>query len=38
MNDILYYMTRVILVIFLLLTLYVIRTPENDASDEWDNW
>ena len=38
MSDILYFATKVIFIISVLLIIYIIRTPENDASDEWDNW
>ena len=38
MNDILYFVTKAVLIVFVLLIIYIIKTPENDASDEWDNW
>ena len=38
MNNILYFIERLTVIFFLLLMIYIVKSPENDASDEWDNW
>lgn len=38
MNEVLYIITRVFLVVYLVLMIYIIRGSKSDASDEWDVW